>query len=352
MKKSILIIEDTPDVRKNTAELLKIAGYNTFTASNGKSGLKAAIKNKPDIILCDIVMPELDGYGVLRALENIPEMTGIPFVFITGNSKKTDFRKGMDLGADDYLTKPFSGDDLLRIVDARLKKNKKIKSFNNPSEVSDIPVKNNKSEQGLPVLLDHRTTKKIRKNDLLFSEGDCPFYLYFIASGKIKTFKSNEWGKEYIMDIYKEGEFFGYGVLIEDSNHKETAIAIENSEVMQIPKQEFLDLLHSNNEVAMKFMKLISSNASKAADKLLKLAYDSARKRVAEAIIFVSKKYEIEGKNELTFTILRENISALCGISPESVSRTLADFKEENLIEARSGSIKIIDLKKLEGIKN
>ena len=350
MKKSILIIEDTADVRKNTAQLLEIAGYKTFTANNGKNGLQSAKKNKPDLILCDIIMPKLDGYGVLRALENIPEMTGTPFVFITANAKKTDFRKGMDLGADDYLTKPFSGDDLLRIVAARLKKNRLMKeSFEN--NLDDQYTHTNKP-QSLSLLLKNRTTKKIRKNDMLFSEGDSAFYLYCLVSGKIKTFKSNDGGKEYIIDIHKEGDFIGYSALIEESNHKEAAIAIENSEVALIPKQDFLQLLHTNNEVAMTFMKLLSNNSSKASEKLLKLAYDSARKRVAEAIIFVSRKYEIEGKNELTFTILRENISALCGISPESVSRTLADFKEENLIEARSGSIKIIDLKKLESIKN
>lgn len=298
-------------------------------------------------------MPKLDGYGVLRALENIPEMIGTPFVFITGNTKKTDFRKGMDLGADDYLTKPFSGDDLLRIVAARLKKNRLLKeSFENNADSENTIINTNPTQHGLSVLLDNRTIKKIRKNDMLFSERDCAFYLYFIISGKIKIFKSNEWGKEYIVDIYKEGDFLGYSAIIEDSNHKESAIAIENSEVALVPKQDFLQLLQSNNEVSMKFMKLISNNSSKAADKLLKLAYDSARKRVAEAIIFVSKKYEIEGKNELTFTMLRENISALCGISPESVSRSLADFKEEKLIESHSGSIKIIDLKKLESIKN
>ena len=352
MKKSILIIEDIADVRKNTAQLLAIAGYKTFTANNGKNGLLSAKKYKPDLILCDIIMPQLDGYGVLRALENIPEMTGTPFVFITANAKKSDFRKGMDLGADDYLTKPFSGDDLLRIVAARLKKNNQLKESLTKPENNRNEFETTKMQHNISTLLDHRTTKKISKNNILYTEGDTAFYLYFILSGKIKIFKTNEWGKEYIIDIYKEGDFLDYVAILEDSYHSESAIAIENTEVALIPKQDFLQLLSSNNEVAMKFMKLMSRNSSDLGEKLLKLAYDSARKRVAEAIIFVSRKYEIEGRNELTFTMLRENISALCGISPESVSRTLADFKEEKLIETHNGNIKIINLKKLEGIKN
>ena len=122
MSASILIIEDSGEIRENTAELLELAGYDVTTAVNGKDGLEQARKIQPDLILCDIMMPELDGYGVLRALENIPELTGTPFIFFTAKSEKSDFRAGMDLGADDYLTKPFTGDDLLRVVSARLKK--------------------------------------------------------------------------------------------------------------------------------------------------------------------------------------------------------------------------------------
>jgi CRP-like cAMP-binding protein len=139
---------------------------------------------------------------------------------------------------------------------------------------------------------------------------------------------------------------------MEDGQHKESAMAIEDSEVAVIPREEFFQLLYSNSEVAMSFIKLISRNFSDAGEKLLKLAYDSARKRVAEAIIFVSKKYQVEGKDELCFSLLRENISALSGISPESVSRNLTDFKEEKLIETSNGSIKILNLRKLETLKN
>ena len=122
IKKKILIIEDSSDVLENTAELLELAGYEVFTAKNGKEGLEAARDKKPDLVVCDIMMPELDGYGVLRAFENIPETVGKPFIFMTAKSEKSDIRMGMDLGADDYLTKPFSGDDLIRVIGARLKK--------------------------------------------------------------------------------------------------------------------------------------------------------------------------------------------------------------------------------------
>lgn len=353
MEKTILIIEDNTDVLENTSELLAIAGYKTLTANNGKEGLELARKNKPDLVLCDIMMPVLDGYGVLRAFENIPDITGTPFVFVTAKAENEDFRKGMDLGADDYLTKPFSGDDLIRIVGARLKKNRLIKeSFESKYNIQNGSANEIKASKDASILTDPRTIKKIRKKDMLFMEGDSPNFLYLVKSGKIKIFKSNEGGKEYIINIHKEGDYLGYVALLEDGKHKESAMAIENAEVALIPKLDFLQLLGTNHDVAMKFVKLMSSNFSEAEEKLLKLAYDSARKRVAEAIVFVSKKYHTEGKSEISFTLLRENISALSGISPESVSRNLTDFKEEGLITTTNGNIKILDLKKLEMLRN
>jgi CheY-like chemotaxis protein/CRP-like cAMP-binding protein len=353
MKKIILIIEDNKDVLENALELLEIAGYQVLTSRNGKEGLMFAKKHKPDLILCDIMMPELDGYGVLRALDNIPEIIGTPFVFMSAKAEQTDFRKGMDLGADDYLTKPFNGDDLLRVISSRFKKNEDLKKvLENSLKGENDFINVSQIEDDLEIISDKRIVKKIRKKDMLFMEGDSANFSFYVISGKIKTFKTNEWGKEYILDIHKKGDFLAYTPIIEDTDHKNSAIAIENSELAVIPKQDFLNLIYSNKEVSKKIIRLLSNNCSEAEEKLLKLAYDSARKRVAEAIIFVSKKYQNEGKDELMFNLLREDISGLSGISPESVSRNITAFKDEGLIESINGVIKIKDLKKLETIKN
>lgn len=352
MHATILLIDDNLEIRENAAELLVLAGYTIFVAQNGKEGLELARAQKPDLILCDIVMPVLDGYGVLRALQNVPELSRIPFIFITAKGEKADLRMGMDLGADDYLIKPFSGDEILSVISTRLKKSNSIKkiiesNLNGHHEYSLLEKQN-----GIKALSENRTIKRLRKKDLLYMTNDVPIYLYLIISGKIKIFKSNEQGKEYILDIYKEGDYFGYSALMENTTYCESAIALEDSEIALVPKEEFLNQLNSNAEVALEFAKLLADNFSKASEKLLKLAYDSARKRVAEAIIFVSKKYKEVGNDELSFNLLRENISALSGISPESVSRNLTDFKEEGLIETTNGSIKILNLKRLESVKN
>ncbi|CAN5296950.1 hypothetical protein BH09BAC5_BH09BAC5_29360 [soil metagenome] len=352
MKKTILVIEDNKDICDNTAELLDLAGYATIIAYNGKEGLERARDKNPDLVLCDIMMPELDGYGVLRAMSNIPELRTVPFVFLTAKSEKEDFRKGMDLGADDYLTKPFEGDTLLRVVESRLKKSSMLKiEFPHSAEGIDAFFKQVASLDEIIKLSSQRINKKLKSRTMIFMEGDSANFLYFIVSGKIKIFRTNEHGKEFITEIHNEGSFFGYQALLEETIHRQSAMALEDSEIIQIPKQDFFTLLFSNNEIAIKFIRFISNSKSESENKLLKLAYDSARKRVAEALLLISNKYNPDRKALKPFPEFRENISALAGISPESVSRNLTDFREEGLIETNNGEILIRDMEKLINLK-
>jgi CRP-like cAMP-binding protein/CheY-like chemotaxis protein len=353
MNSKILIIDDNTEVRENADELLALAGYDTITAVNGKEGLDLARKNKPDLIICDIMMPELDGYGVLRAIDNMPELTGTPFIFMTAKAEKSDFRTGMDLGADDYLTKPFTGNELIGMVNARIKKSNSLKkTYERSINGLEDFIKDVNAHQNMKVLAEQRTIKRLRRKDILFMEGDSPNYLYFVVSGKIKTYKTNESGKEYITEIHGPGNFFGYVALFEDSCHQESAMAIENAEVALIPRQDFFHLLYANREVAVEFIRFMSNSLAGAENKLLNMAYNSARKRVAEAILFVNNKFASEGDHSMSFPLNRENISALAGISPESVSRNLTDFKEEGLIETNNGNIKILNMARLERMRN
>src|ERR1035437_5511773 len=182
MNDTILVIEDNDDMRENTAEILELANYKVITAANGKEGIEAAKVHHPDLILCDIMMPEMDGYGVLRILENIEGMFGIPFIFLTAKSEKKDFRKAMDMGADDYLTKPFDGDDLLRVVDARLKKSHLMKKkFNNNLGGLNDFLRHVQSLQEITLLSEHKVQKKVRNKDIIFMEGDLPnLFILFV----------------------------------------------------------------------------------------------------------------------------------------------------------------------------
>lgn len=120
--KKILVIEDEPEMRRNLATILKFEGFHSVTAENGRVGLDAARKEKPDLILCDVMMPEVDGYGVIAALRAQPETSAVPFIFLTARGEKPDIRAGMNLGADDYLTKPVAKADLLSAIRSRLER--------------------------------------------------------------------------------------------------------------------------------------------------------------------------------------------------------------------------------------
>lgn len=120
--KKILVIEDEPEMRRNLLTILKLEKFQALGAENGRVGLEAVKREKPDLILCDVMMPELDGHGVLTALREDSELSAIPFVFLTAKGEKEDLRSGMNLGADDYLTKPVARLDLLEAINARLRR--------------------------------------------------------------------------------------------------------------------------------------------------------------------------------------------------------------------------------------
>ncbi|MFI5148168.1 MAG: response regulator [Bacteroidia bacterium] len=353
MSKKILLIEDNASMRENIKELLELSTYFVYTAPNGKLGVEIAKKEKPDLIICDITMPELDGYGVLHILSKSEDTAGIPFIFLTAKAEKADFRKGMTLGADDYLTKPFDDVELLDVVELRLKKAELFKrDFEKTAQGMDEFIDNVKESQVVTSFTNDRTLKSHRKKETVFSEGNYPVGLYLVNKGKVKTFKTNEAGKELITGIHSQGDFIGYVPLLEDSSYGESAEALEDAEIYIIPKQDFFSLLYNNKEVSRKFIQLLSNNLSEREDRLIKLAYNSVRKRVAEALVMLHDQYQKEQSGKTPIPISREDLAGIVGTATESVIRTLGDFKEEALIEIKKGDISILNLEKLKRLKN
>ena len=341
--KKILIIEDNDEVRENLEEILDLYGYDTTTAENGKVGIEKAITNPPDLILCDIMMPELDGFGTLNILSKKPATADIPFVFLTAKSEKEDFRRGMNLGADDYVTKPFYKDELLQVIETRLKKSERLKKpFDGTSNGLASFINEARGYEALKKLSSEQTSKSFRKKDQIFAEGDLPRYVYLVNSGKVKLYKTNDYGKEYIIHIAKEGEFFGYTALIQDLPYEITAAAMEDVELSLVPKADFVQLLHADRNVSSRFVKMLAENITEKEEQLLQLAYDSIRKRVAEALLTLQER---EGSN--TFEILREDLAQIVGTAKESVIRMVSEFKNDGYIEVKGGTIKILDREKL-----
>ena len=202
--KKVLIIEDNLEVRENTVEILELSGYDVSDAENGKVGVRKAIDEVPDIIICDIMMPELDGYGVLHLLSKNPITSSIPFIFLTAKSEKDDFRKGMNMGADDYITKPFDDTDLLTAIENRLKKSETIKhKFSGDLEQVKSLLNVSSSLIELEKLSKNQTLKEYAKKDFVYLESSYPRSIYFVNSGQIKTSKTNRDGKELITGLYK-----------------------------------------------------------------------------------------------------------------------------------------------------
>ncbi len=347
MEKRILVIDDNTDIRENTAEILELAGYKTFTAENGKRGVEVAMKERPSVIVCDIMMPELDGYGVLHLLRKNPDTQNIPFIFLTAKTERSDFRKGMEMGADDYITKPFEDIELLNAVEIRLKKSEILdqKYTSSPQGLTQF-LKDVKSTGLVQKLSEKYDIENYDKKQMLYSEGKRPRFLYYLIKGKVKGFKAHEDGKEYITNLYSDGDFIGYTALIEDSNYDDSAGILEDAEIMQIPKEDFLQMVYSDISIASKFIHIITQNVKEKEERLLNLAYSSLRKRVAKALVDIVEKFKLKEQTH-PIEISREDIAQYVGTATESLIRTLSDFKAEKLIEIKSGKIIVNNVEKL-----
>lgn len=348
---TLLVIDDHDDIRENIAEILSLAGYNTLTAPNGKRGVEIALREKPDLIVCDIMMPELDGYGVLHLLRKNTDTEHIPFIFLTAKTERVDFRKGMEMGADDYITKPFDDIELLNAIEIRLKKAAILHRKYSPDEKGATEMINDLRSSGLlHMQLDNYEVLDLTRKTTLYAEGKRPKYLYYLKSGKIKAVRQHEDGKEYITNLYAPGDFMGYLPLLENKYYEDTAEVLEEAEVIQIPKDEFLQLVYNDMAIAGRFIKLIARNVQDKEERLLSLAYSSLRKRVAKALIDIHDKFNKDNGEQTSINISREDIAHYVGTATESLIRTLSDFKAEKLITIKEGKINISDINKLKNL--
>ena len=342
MEKVVLIIEDHDEMRENMAEILELADYTVYQASNGKEGVSRAKEIVPDLILCDIMMPELDGYGVLNILSENELTRTIPFIFLTAKAEKEAFRKGLSMGADDYLTKPFEDTELLDAIDMRLRKHRLRIGESEGSKVGFRRIGD---------LIDdwmiNRPSSSYQSKQVIFREGSYPREAYLLKNGKVKLFKTNQDGKEYIVELIAPGTFFGHLALLEKSQYAESAVVLEDADICPIPEQEFTKVLHGTPELSTGFIQILSNNIKEKEERLLKLAYSSVRQRVADALLLLHHKYAQE-TDVFQIKISRDDLAGIVGTATESLIRTLSDFKDEEMIAVKGSEISILDLTALQ----
>jgi CRP-like cAMP-binding protein/CheY-like chemotaxis protein len=346
---TIMVIEDNDAIRENVVEILELAGYVVYSANNGKDGVDSVLQHIPDIILCDIMMPELDGYGVLYLLNKNPKTNHIPFIFLTAKAEHLDVRKGMEMGADDYLTKPFGHMELLNAVESRLRKKGQQHQFYSKAldQLNGLISKIDGLSE-LNRVIKERKIRLFKKNQVLYHEGDKGSGLYLVISGRIKSIRQAEDGRELMTGIYTVDDYVGVNSALSGQPYTDTVTAIEDSTLCQIPQAELDSLLNQYPEVALKFIKVLAKDMRDKEELLIQLTYNSVRKKMAEAMIRLYRS----GNNSGTFNIAREDLAAMAGMALETVSRTLADFKAEGLIEKKGSVLTILDLGRLSKMKN
>ena len=347
--KKVLIIEDNEDVRENTADILELSGYTVSTAENGKIGVEVAKKMTPDVIVCDIMMPELDGYGVLEALNENNDTASIPFIFLTAKTEKIDMRKGMNLGADDYLTKPFTEKELLDAIGSRLKRHGFLKKeFSRSIQGVSQFIEEASKYMNLEHLSRDYSVKRYEKKDWVFMEGNAANSLYFIEKGTVKTFITTEKGKEFVTGMHGHGHFLGQlSVLADGGTYIESATVVEDAELYEMPKMDFTTLVMGNKEVSNKFISLISNNMIEVQQQLVDIAFSTVRQRLAKALLNLHHSGVLTNEDRDGISIAREDLAGLIGTATETAIRMLTEFREEGLITIGESRKIIIEEQKI-----
>lgn len=348
--KKILIIEDDTALRENTAELLEFSKYEVITAPNGKVGIEKAKQFLPDIIICDIMMPEVDGYGVLEAVSSDESTSKIPFIFLSAKTEHKEIRKGMDLGADDYLTKPFEEDELLSAIESRLAKAtvlSAIFSETNPKSDNDEHCAN--LNQLKNYFCDEGVIHYYKKDQIIYNQGDHSNSLFLLLKGVVKTHSTNSNGKELITSLFRADDFLGFNSFDDNVPYTESATAVEETEIVEISKKYVKDILKKSQDVSLELINLLVNDLSVIKQQLVQMAYNSVRKKTATTILqFVDV---MNKKPNESIRISRNDLAATAGIAPESLIRTLSEFKKENFIEIEGRNIRILDINKLRAIE-
>ena len=208
-----------------------------------------------------------------------------------------------------------------------------------------------RGEHALSKLSEGRRIRSYGAKENVFLEGDLPRDLFYIVKGKVKTWRMNDDGKELVTGLYKAGEFFGFLSMLTNQAYSQSAACLEKCELAMIPKEEFEELMWKNRDVAYRFVKMLANSIQEKEEKLLHLAYDSVRARVAEVLLNLREKYKEETQEPFRIRISRDDLASMAGTATESLIRTLSEFRNDKLIENSGREIILLDPEGLEKVK-
>ena len=348
---TILLIEDDQDVRETTADILEFSDFKVFQAETGEEGIKLAKRESPDLILCDIMMPGQDGYEVFSILSQDPKTYTIPFIFLTALAEKEEIRYGINLGADDYITKPFEEEELLKIIQKRLNRTQGLKGKEGDSlEGFTQFVAQAEGFEELKGLVKDYRVRTFEPEETLFRQDESAEFLFLINSGKVRTLKKEKGKGEIVTGEFSQGNYLGHLSLLQDQNFRETAVVVERAQICKVPKQDFITLIHKNPEVSAHFIKLLSGAIAEKEEQLLAQAFDSRYRKLARLLLDLHTQ---SGKNREAHPVIdldRHDLAIMLEIPQETLMRSLHAFRQQKLIEMEAKKVRLMDLEALERI--
>ena len=334
----ILVLTRNASLSSKITDILKSYGHEVDEEDNGVSALKRIEETRPNLIFCDEQLDDLDGFGLLRILRSKDEIAHISCVLMSESMDVSSFRKGMNLGADDYLTIPFEDVDLMTITDMRLRHSLVMKSTDSYSEY-----------QALSVFEDLKKGCEIRKfknRDVIFEEGMHPNWLYIVKEGIVSAVKTNDIGKQLITRFYVQNEMFGYLSIMMDRTYSQSLVAFGPVEVYLVSKKAFLKALYANPHFSNLILGHIALEESEANERMIFLAYSSVRKKLSACLLKLRKVLKTED-----IQVSRDVLSQMMATAPETIIRTLSDFKDEGIIDIVDHNIVLKDIDGLRRMK-
>ncbi|MGE7777103.1 cyclic nucleotide-binding domain-containing protein [Chitinophaga sp. NPDC101104] len=342
---TILLVEKKDRKRSSLAPLLETAGYAVEAAADGQDGILRMRRSPPDLVICDMDIKGVDGLGMLHVMQQEGPLQLVPAILLMNDWDPRRYREAMQLGADDVMVRPFSGAGLLQTVAVRLEKRHLL--LQNAAAID--PSDENDFRNVVRAFITDRNTVRLAPHEVIYREGETPRYMFYIISGKVKTVKTHEDGKDLLISLYNTGDFFGYIALLEEERYKATALAMDETELALIPRKDAEEMLGRVPLIFQKFVKMLARNLTEKENRLVGIAYDTLRKKVASALVHLRNKYH-QGTGQYKVNIARDELASLAGTATESLIRTLGEFKQEKLIAIKGPFITLLEPGRLEDI--